>query len=91
MKVVPIFAHIPMAIEAGKLIRPPSSAVSTKIPSAPLDWIARVAMIPKAPNHRKLKLVYFSSSKVVFIASILSFIKCNPKKRKPNHMRSFAP
>lgn len=90
VKVVQIFAHMAIAIEAGKLMSHPSSAASAIIHSAPLDWITTVAITHRSPNHRRLRFAYWVKSNDALMASTLSFMKSSQRKRSQNQRRSFA-
>lgn len=90
VKVVHIFDPIAIAIDAGNEIIPASRAASAMIHKAPLDWITKVTIIHNIPNQKRLMSAYWVRSKVALIASTLSFMKSNPKKRSQNHTSSFA-
>lgn len=60
VKVVHIFAPIPIAIEAGKPMTPVLNAARVIIHIAPLDLIITVAISPKRPNPHRLRFLYAS-------------------------------
>ncbi len=89
VSVVPIFDHITIAIDAGKVIIHDHNAANVITLMALLDWIITVTTVPSNQNHQSDISLYASRSKLALIASTLSFIKEIQMKSNPNHTRSF--
>ena len=90
VKVVQIFAHITIAIEAGNQIIFEFKAASVKTQTALLDCNMIVIIIHITKYIGRLRSANAVKSKLCCSISTLSFIKSNPRNSNPNPMNSFA-
>jgi len=90
VNVVPIFEPITIAIDAGKVIIHELNAASVITHTALLDWIIAVTIIPSTQNFHSERSLYAERSKLALIASTLSFMKSNHKKRSQKPISNFA-
>ncbi len=84
VKVVPIFAPITMAIDAGKSITPELIAAKVSTHMALLDCKTTVTKIPIRKKRGRPNWAYCAKSNVCCSISTLSFMKSSHKKSSPN-------